>query len=764
MTSILKHIRRSSGNGSRRLTASGAAIYIDNLKITNDMKRFFWIALTSVMALALTVSCQKENVRESAGKESVRITVLSPNAADTRSIADGLSVNWVYWAAFDENGAPVSDLNGRIPMKDKEAGFDVDLVKDYPYNFVFWAQYEDDEKGQPAYDLTSFVSEAKIGISYEGVANDEYRDAFYKQQVITITGAGESRTISLTRPFAQINFLAADYKSVEEVDVHKSLKSTVAISGLPTVLNGLDGSVDGDGTTVLTSSAVPADPAYYTVNGVEYGWYSMNYILASEEKDLKKVTVTFTHDKSDIPVSVEVENIPYQRNHRTNIIGNFLTEIAEVKVIVMEEFDKPDFPVFDDGNSVVPPPVEIPEDGYERVVVGAEATYTVYNAEGLEAWRKEAHEGTFAGSDNKVEVINLVLAADIELPLPESGKSNWTPVGSASKPYDGFINGNGHTISNLTIVSNSTSSTAHIGFISNANNHPEDEVIIENIKFDNVNINTKGGRTGVVFGYVASKGGVIRNVHVLSGTVQSTSRYTGGIAGDTSEGNAVIDNCSNAADIIGGMSVGGIVGDGYVINSTNTGDVTGTSDWIGGITGGCIYKHTENCVNRGNISGVDYVAGIAGDGGAKECKNYGKITGRNYVGGIVGDSYDNYSISNCSNYGKVAGQDCTGGIVGRQTKNKTFVSLCYNYADVSGTKYVGGIAGNSINLSASENSGDVAGNDYVGGIVGEFSLGTLSTNTNKGIIRSQGGKVGLIFGNHKSGTVADDNVAGGKIE
>ena len=734
------------------------------------MKRFFWIALTSVLALALAVSCQKENVRESqsTGKESVWITVLSPDAADTKSIADGMSVNWVYWAAFDEAGQPVADLNGKVQMNEKKAGFDVDLVKDYPYNFVFWAQYEDPQNGQPAYDLTAFITEGKVGVSYEGVANDDYRDAFYKQQIITITGAGESRTIELRRPFAQINFLAADYKSVEEVEVHKSLKSTVSISGIPTVLNGQNGSVEGDGTTVLTPSAVPSNPAYYTVNGVEYGWYSMNYILASEEEDLNKVTATFTHDKSDIPVSVEVENIPYQRNHRTNIIGNFLTEIAEVKVIVMEEFDKPDFPVIDDGVPVPPPSSddeeEIPEEGYERVVVGNEATYTVYNAEGLEIWRKEAHEGTFAGSDNTLQVINLVLAADIELPLPEPGKSNWTPVGSKANPYDGFINGNGHTISNLTIVSNSTSSTAHIGFISNANNHPEDEVIIENIKFDNVNISTKGGRTGVVFGYVASKGGVIRNVHVLSGTVQSTSRYTGGIAGDTSEGNAVIDNCSNAADIIGGMSVGGIVGDGYVINSTNTGDVTGTSDWIGGITGGCIYKHTENCVNRGNISGVDYVAGIAGDGGAKDCKNYGQITGRNYVGGIVGDSYSNYSISNCSNYGKVTGQYYTGGIVGQQTKNKTFVSLCYNYADVSGTKYVGGIAGNSINLSASENSGDVAGNDYVGGIVGEFSLGTLSTNTNKGIIRSQGGKVGLIFGNHKSGTVADDNVAGGKIE
>lgn len=315
------------------------------------MKRFFWVALTAVVAMV--VSCQKENnFLTGAGRTTVRLSVVAPSDAQTKTIADGRTVNCVYWAAFDENNNPVDGLAGKEIMSDKTATFDVQLVKDYPYNFVFWAQYEDAYGVQDAYDLTAFVSLAKVEVDYQGLANDEYRDAFCKQEIIKIISAGESRTVELRRPFAQINFLAADYKSVEEVEVHKSLKSTVAIDGLPTVLNLLDGSVEGSASTVLSATAVPTDPAYYTVQGARYGWYSMNYVLAADQKRLNTVTATFTHDKSANPVVIPVENVPYQRNYRTNIIGNFLTEIAEVKVVVFEKFEEPDYDIDEKGDPI----------------------------------------------------------------------------------------------------------------------------------------------------------------------------------------------------------------------------------------------------------------------------------------------------------------------------------------------------------------------------------------------------------------------------
>ena len=104
---------------------------------------------------------------------------------------------------------------------------------------------------------------------------------------------------------------------------------------------------------IRTAAAVPADPAYMTVRNETYGWYSMNYVLAGDEKKLNEVTASFTHGKSVTPIEVLVENVPYRRNHRTNIIGSFLTDFAEVKVVIMNGFDDPAYNVDEEGNPIL---------------------------------------------------------------------------------------------------------------------------------------------------------------------------------------------------------------------------------------------------------------------------------------------------------------------------------------------------------------------------------------------------------------------------
>ena len=68
----------------------------------------------------------------------------------------------------------------------------------------------------------------------------------------------------------------------------------------------------------------------------------MNYILAGD-KDQKDVTGIFYHAKNTAGVNIPVTNVPYERNHRTNIIGNFFTENVKVQVIVKESFDGRDY-------------------------------------------------------------------------------------------------------------------------------------------------------------------------------------------------------------------------------------------------------------------------------------------------------------------------------------------------------------------------------------------------------------------------------------
>ena len=72
-------------------------------------------------------------------------------------------------------------------------------------------------------------------------------------------------------------------------------------------------------------------------------------------------------------------------------------------------------------------------------------TYTVYNANGLLAWNEAVQ---------KDMTLNCTLTADITLPAVADGESNWTPMGTDYDPYNpytGTFDGDGHTITGLTI-------------------------------------------------------------------------------------------------------------------------------------------------------------------------------------------------------------------------------------------------------------------------------------------------------------------------
>ncbi|MBR2065321.1 MAG: hypothetical protein IJ971_11560 [Bacteroidales bacterium] len=312
------------------------------------MKKFLWIA-AAVAGLLAVASCQKEGVDGGIKGEETVVTfsVETPEPA-TKIISDGEKVNVVHWAAFDNSGLPVAGLNGTAAITGKKATFNVKLVKHYTYRFVFWAHKGDQDGQHPAYDLKEFNTKGEVVVDYDGYANDDDRDAFYTHETITVASSNEVKTVYLYRPFAQINFLAADYTSVEAVGLHKDLKSTIFIKrGLPTVLHGLSGMVSGDAGTTLEYSAVPADPAYYEIEDAAgtkttYGWYSMNYVLAADRKsegnDNLEIYGMFKHSKSDQAIEVLVYNVPYRRNYRTNIIGNFLTEQAVMNIEVVPGF------------------------------------------------------------------------------------------------------------------------------------------------------------------------------------------------------------------------------------------------------------------------------------------------------------------------------------------------------------------------------------------------------------------------------------------
>lgn len=236
---------------------------------------------------------------------------------------------------------------------------------------------------------------------------------------------------------------------------------------------------------------------------------------------------------------------------------------------------------------------------------------------------------------------NYRLKDDLDLTgTPFSG------IGSAANPFTGMFDGQGSTISNVTI------------------NAP-----------DGVNVGF----------FNAIKGATIRDLKLVN--VQITGKENvGGLVGNAQVQLDSNDLSKNVANLIGGCSVSG-----KVTGEKNVGGLVGLN---GGETdqhtlfsiASAIDKSTANVA----VSGTEMTGGLVGrnNGTITKSSSGGTVKGTTTTGGLVGDSsgdiYDSHT--SCT----VAGSSHTGGFVG---SSDGAVKDCYSIGDVSGTDYTGGFAG-----------------------------------------------------------------------
>ena len=305
------------------------------------MKKIFWIAAAAAGLIA-AASCQKEPVNgpEVEGEEAVAVLSISiPEEIATKSYSDGKTATDLYYAVYDSQDQNKKFLFGTTePLKFENGSLtkevEIRLVKNYAYDIVFWAQ-------APGAPYTFDMSAQTITVdNYTTKANDENRDAFY-QVVEGYKIVSTPTKVDLYRPFAQINFGASDYDEVTALGL--TMASKVQISGLPNVLNVLDRTVDGAVNADFIETDVPAiygEKLEVKGDKDTYGYVSMNYVLAPVAKGmLDNVTGRFYYNNDE--VVIPVTNVPYQRNFRTNIIGEFFTGPAHFIVEIIPIYDEP---------------------------------------------------------------------------------------------------------------------------------------------------------------------------------------------------------------------------------------------------------------------------------------------------------------------------------------------------------------------------------------------------------------------------------------
>ena len=356
----------------------------------------------------------------------------------------------------------------------------------------------------------------------------------------------------------------------------------------------------------------------------------------------------------------------------------------------------------------------------------------------------------------------------------------WTPIVG----FSGTLEGNNHTIKNLTINADAD----NVGFFSTLSG------TVKNLSLTNAKIVVTGRHEniGILCGTLT---GLVENITTGGSVTAEMGTRVGGVAGYMKRtGSYTLSTLENKASVSGMECVGGIFGelinkvDSYSTFSislksfTNSGNVVSSGNYASGIVGKLHVENTysgskntpvyiESFANTGSVQGVQYVGGMFGyaysddtSSSVQSCSNSSSVTAECYVGAIAGQ-LSNISVNSCTNDGSsVIATDYlavegvkyayVGGFVGRGY----FASNCTNTATITytgGGRYVGGIMGCASGWGSSDmvmnnlkNTVDISGAEYVGGIIGYCAIsGTYSmTNIENSGNISGTGYIGGVIG------------------
>ncbi len=321
------------------------------------MNKKLLLEMFAASMLLFATSCSNdtlENVKLS-DEATVNFSLGVEGVAQTRAISDGKGADYLVYAVYDEKGLLMPDISqSENGLFKKEAAFNelketvsLTLAKGQTYTVVFWAQ----NKACTAYNTDNLTN---VTIDYTAASNnDDTRDAFFAAKTIEVTGNAEI-DVELKRPFAQLNVgvNSADWQEAVNSNV-KIVSSEVQVNNVANAINLLTGKVSGEVSVSYANATIPSDPDILNVDidknnkiavdGTEsFHWISMSYLLVNDgsetgdKKALVDVEFTFTPESGDKQPIVlkDLNNVPVQRNYRTNILGKFLTGDVTPQIVI----------------------------------------------------------------------------------------------------------------------------------------------------------------------------------------------------------------------------------------------------------------------------------------------------------------------------------------------------------------------------------------------------------------------------------------------
>ena len=555
------------------------------------MKNVLFGLLATVMLLA--TSCifdEPVEVPVSDGAQ-VSFNLGIEDGIGTRAISDGEKATKLVYAIYKVNTTTEtaellniagSDENGQIVVDGFSpiSGYQTEpvaLAKGQAYCAVFWAQ----NPNTSAYTTTD-LTDVKVNYGTgQSSNNNEARDAFFASLTF-IAADGMVQDVTLRRPFAQINVgvFQEDWDQAVAAGFVPE-KSSVKIKNAATSINLLTGAV-GDETTDVevnyVSAAIPNEPLMVDVDGDQapesYKWLSMSYILVPDHSGeklgdmfgaksviLESAEFAFSpKDGEDIVLSEGLNNVPVQRNWRTNIIGRIFTGDVQFNITLDPSYYNDYY-------------VEYPET-YESVAEGVKAkdgVYYIENPQGfdwLNEFLSDADNNCFEGKVvkllNDIDLTNLKTMTDSYPPIGSTGErdSNGRLV---CNPFKGTFDGQGYTVKGLYQsgwdMGYEWGKYGSLGLFSSLEN-----ATVKNVVLEGMEAQVEGGDIAFIAGS-AEGTCVFENITIKNSVIGTYNNGCGGIIGWSGAGNYTFKDITLAEDVVlGGLwgsfdsSIGGIVG------------------------------------------------------------------------------------------------------------------------------------------------------------------------------------------------------------
>lgn len=262
----------------------------------------------------------------------------------------------------------------------------------------------------------------------------------------------------------------------------------------------------------------------------------------------------------------------------------------------------------------------------DEETAAAPEKFVITSVGDLQAFADAVNKGDYDGKTDAV----VTLDADLDL----AGIA-WIPMGDTSHDFAGTFDGQGHTISNLTIGTADAPITGELAGLFGVV-----EGTVKNLFLDEVSVNANVGY--YVGGLVAYAVGPIENCHITKLDMDAVASGVGGLIGYATSGNSIY-GCSVSGEIAvknGCQGVGGFIGsmgkNAQITYSGATVSVTAPKERSTN-AGGFIGRGNDERAARAIV---------------KNCYSKGAVTGGAYAGGFTG-SMAGMDIQNCYATGNV---------------------------------------------------------------------------------------------------------------